>query len=232
MDTQRCDALRVSSGARSAWALTPREAVQIQELLRSRVETADTLGELRLVAGVDVSHDRGRNSCRAAVAILSWPDLELRAEAIAERPVTFPYVPGLLSFRELPPLLEALDRLDRPPDLVLCDGQGYAHPRRFGLACHLGVVTGLPTVGVAKSRLIGSHDEPGSERGSRCPLMDGGEIIGTVLRSRSGVRPIYVSTGHRVKLETAVELVLAATPRFRLPETTRWAHRLAAKSVQ
>lgn len=231
MGSRRCDALGMRSARRSSWALTPREAVQIQCLLRSRVETTDRLGELRLVAGVDVSHDRRSDSCRAAVAILSWPDLELRAQAMAELPVTFPYVPGLLSFRELPPLLEALDKLDRPPDLVLCDGQGYAHPRRFGLACHLGVVTGLPTIGVAKSRLIGSHEEPGNDRGSRCPLLDGDEIIGTVLRSRSGVRPIYVSTGHRVELETAVDLVLAATPRFRLPETTRWAHRLAAKSV-
>ncbi len=139
----------------------------------------------------------------------------------------FPYVPGYLSFREIPAVLAVLERLTVRPDVILCDGQGIAHPRRCGLASHLGVVSGLPTIGVAKSRLVGDHDEPGLNRGDWVPLMDKGEIIGAVLRTRTGVKPIYVSIGHRVGLETAIRLVLACTPRFRLPETTRAADRLS-----
>jgi deoxyribonuclease V len=139
----------------------------------------------------------------------------------------FPYVPGYLSFREIPAVLAVLERLSVRPDLVLCDGQGIAHPRRFGLASHIGVLTGLPTVGVAKSRLVGTHGEPGRERGDWVPLMDKDEIIGAVLRTRAGVKPIYVSIGHRVALETAIAFVLACTTRYRLPETTRAADRLS-----
>ena len=137
-------------------------------------------------------------------------------------------MPGLLSFREVPALLAALEALDQMPDLLLCDGQGLAHPRRFGLACHLGVLSGLPSIGVAKSRLIGEHAEPGLEKGSWVPLLDDGETIGAVLRTRHGVRPLYISIGHRVALETAIAYVLACTPRYRLPETTRLADRLAS----
>jgi deoxyribonuclease V len=212
------------------WDLTPGEARQVQERLRSRVEASDRVAVPARVAGVDVGIDRGAQRSRAAVAVLSWPGLELLEHARAERAVEFPYVPGLLSFRELPVVLTALGRLEELPDLILCDGQGFAHPRRFGLACHLGVVCDLPTIGVAKSRLIGTCDEPGPRRGSRTPLLDGGEIIGTVLRTRTGVRPVFVSVGHRVGLQTAVELVLQAAPRYRLPETTRWAHCLASRA--
>jgi len=134
----------------------------------------------------------------------------------------------LLSFREVPAVLAALERLSTLPDILLCDGQGFAHPRRLGIASHLGVLLDLPTIGVAKSRLIGVYREPGVEKGCWQPLLDGGELIGCVLRSRSGVKPLYVSPGHRVGFDTARELVLASTTRYRLPETTRWAHRLAS----
>ncbi|MEE8138179.1 MAG: deoxyribonuclease V [Thermoanaerobaculia bacterium] len=212
------------------WNLTPGEAIEVQKSLRGRVETADRLGRLRWVAGVDVGFDRDSKTCRAALAVLSWPDLELEDRATAEQPATFPYVPGLLSFREIPVVLEGVGRLTLEPDLLICDGQGYAHPRRFGLASHLGLVTDTPSIGVAKSRLIGTHEEPPPERGGRTPLVDGEEIVGMVLRTRTNVRPVYVSIGHRVRLETAVELALRAAPRYRLPEPTRWAHRLARLS--
>jgi deoxyribonuclease V len=212
------------------WDLTPKEAIAAQKRLRDRVECRDRLGELRRVAGVDVGLARGKKQARAAIAVLSWPDLELLEQATAELPVSFPYVPGLLSFREIPVVLEAWQRLGRPPDLVLCDAQGRAHPRRFGLACHLGLITDTPSIGVAKSRLIGTYQEPGPEKGSTAPLLDEGEEVGRVVRTRSRTRPLFVSIGHRVSLPTAVELVLGATTRYRLPETTRWAHRLASQS--
>jgi deoxyribonuclease V len=211
-----------------AWDVTPAEARAIQERLRGRVRLEDDFGTVRYVAGTDVAFEDGLRTTRGAVAVLSYPDLELVEHAVARRPTVFPYVPGLLSFREIPALLDALDRLTQTPDLVLCDGQGYAHPRRLGLACHFGVLTGLPCIGVAKSRLIGTCEEPPVEKGGRADLWDGDERIGVVLRSRTGVRPIFVSPGHRISLDTAVEYALACCPRYRLPETTRWADRLAA----
>ncbi len=162
------------------------------------------------------------------VSVLDADTLEIVEEATAVGPARFPYVPGLLSFREIPLVLDALEGLAARPDLILCDGQGYAHPRRFGLACHLGVLLDLPTIGVAKSRFIGTHEEPGIERGEWTPLLDGAERIGAVLRTRRAVSPLYISCGHRVSLERAIELVLACTTRYRLPETTRAAHRLAS----
>jgi len=147
---------------------------------------------------------------------------------VAELPVAFPYVPGLLSFRELPAVLAALAGLAQPPDLLLVDGQGLAHPRRFGIACHLGVLTGLPCIGVAKTRLVGVHEPVPDRRGAWVPLHDRGEVIGAVLRSRVGVKPIYVSVGHRLSLRRAVEWVMACTGRYRLPQTTRAAHALAS----
>jgi deoxyribonuclease V len=210
------------------WQVSPREAVAIQKELRRLVETADRLGEVRSVAGVDVSVDRCQRLTQAAVAVLSFPELALCDSATARRTTDFPYVPGLLSFREMPAVLQALEGLEIRPDLLLCDGQGFAHPRRFGLACHLGVVTDTPTVGVAKTRLIGTHDEVGPERGSSSPLLDQGEVVGMVVRTRANVKPVYVSIGHRVSLETAVDFALRTAPRFRLPEPARWAHRLAS----
>jgi deoxyribonuclease V len=201
------------------WDVTPKEAIIIQDDLRKAVVAEDELGLVRTVAGVDT---------RAAVAVLSFPEMELVDRAIFHRPTTFPYVPGLLSFREAPAALEALEKLSVRPDLLLCDGQGRAHPRRFGLACHIGLLSGLPTIGVAKSRLVGEHEPVDQERGSRQPLMQDDEVIGMVLRTRTGVKPLYISVGHRISLETAVDYVLRSAPRYRLPETTRQAHRLAS----
>ncbi len=208
------------------WNLSVGEAKAVQLELAARVERADRLGAVRTVAGVDVGYGRG-NPLKAAAVVLAFDGLEIleTATAIVEAP--FPYVPGLLSFREIPPVLAVLERLAIRPDLVLCDGQGIAHPRRFGLASHLGVLTGLPTIGVAKSRLVGAHGEPGMERGDWVPLMDKDETIGAVVRTRAGVKPVYISIGHRVSLETAIRFVLACTTRFRLPETTRAADRLS-----
>lgn len=217
----------VTARASHPWDVSTAEARAIQERLREAVVREDQLEPPRYVAGTDVAFPE-RGVSLGAVAVLSFPALELVEHVTLRRPTRFPYVPGLLSFREIPVLLAALARLRTTPDLLLCDGQGLAHPRRFGLASHLGVVTGLPAIGVAKSRLVGAHDEPGWERGCRTPLVHDGEIIGTVLRTRTGVRPVYVSIGHRVSLETAARYALACCTRYRLPETTRWADRLAA----
>lgn len=210
------------------WDVAPAEARAIQERLRAVVETADRLGPVETVAGVDVGFEQGGRITRAAVVVLRLADLRPVEQALVRAPTRFPYVPGLLSFREIPAVLAALERLRRLPDLILCDGQGRAHPRRLGIACHLGVLTDLPTIGVAKSRLIGTHAEPPDVKGAWVPLYDGAEVIGAVLRTRAGVRPVYVSAGHRVSLETAVDYVLRCTPRYRLPETTRRADRLAS----
>jgi deoxyribonuclease V len=213
---------------RHSWNLTPGAAIALQHRLRSKVIRLGRPRQVRTVAGVDVGFERHGRIARAAVAVLAFPQLELVDYAVVRQPARFPYVPGLLSFRELPALLAALERLQVKPDLILCDGQGLAHPRRFGIACHLGVICDVPTIGVAKSRLIGEHGEPSERRGAWIPLRDKGETIGAVLRSRRGTRPIYVSIGHRLSLPLAVRYVMACTTRFRLPETTRWAHRLAS----
>ncbi|MCS6786087.1 MAG: deoxyribonuclease V [Thiobacillaceae bacterium] len=214
-----------------SWAVSPLEAKAIQERLRGRVEDRDRLPPLiRHVAGVDVGFEDDGRITRAAVVVLGYPSLELVDAALARVPTACPYVPGLLSFRELPAVLAAVERLHTQPDVWLCDGQGLAHPRRFGLACHLGVLLDTPTIGVAKSRLIGTHAEPPEEKGQWTPLLDAGEVIGAVLRTRSGVRPLYVSVGHRVSLPTAIELVLACAARYRLPEPIRRAHHLASNA--
>lgn len=217
---------------RHSWKLTPRAAIALQQRLRSKVVRLGRPGAVRYVAGTDVGFERGGKITRAAVAVLAFPGLALVDHAVVRQPTRFPYVPGLLSFRELPALLAALDRLRVQPDLILCDGHGLAHPRRFGLACHLGVYRGVPTIGVAKSRLVGEHGEPMQLRGAWVPLTDRGEtrseIIGAVLRTRPRVRPVYVSIGHQVSLPVAVRYAMACTTKYRLPETTRWAHRLAS----
>ena len=216
------------------WNVTPEEAKRIQEKLRGQVCQEPRLGPVHTVAGVDVGF-RG-DTAIAAVAVLSYPELELVDHALAKLPVTFPYIPGLLAFREGPVVLEALARLRVEPDLLIFDGQGLAHPRRMGIASHIGVLMDKPSIGCAKSRLCGTHTEPGPERGDWVPLYDDWEVIGAVLRTRPGVNPLYISIGHRVDLETAIHYVLACCTRYRLPETTRAAHRLAAgekpKAVQ
>ena len=188
----------------------------------------DQLGTVRTVAGLDVGPEGDGSVMRAAVAVLSFPDLMTADQVVARRPASFPYIPGLLSFREIPALLDALARLGALPDLLLCDGQGLAHPRRFGLACHLGVLTGIPSIGVAKSLLVGEHGPLPHARGSWRPLVHKGEVVGAALRTRTGVAPVYVSIGHKVALATAIDYVLACAPNYRLPETTRAAHRLAS----
>ncbi|QKK03660.1 MAG: deoxyribonuclease V [Pseudomonadota bacterium] len=185
----------------------------------------------RLVAAVDSAFPDAGRTTRAAAVLFRYPQMDLVESRIAEQATSLPYIPGLLSFRELPAVLAALRQLSRPPDIVLCDGQGIAHPRRFGIACHLGVTTGLPTIGVGKSRLCGTHRQPGAGKGKRTALYDGEEIIGVVLRSRERVRPLFVSIGHRVGLDSAVALTLACTTRYRLPEPIRAADRLAGQSV-
>jgi deoxyribonuclease V len=210
------------------WPNTVEEAIAIQNQLQSAVITEDQLGEVRYVAGVDMGFEEDYAISRAAVVVLSFPDLQLIEQAIARRPTTFPYIPGFLSFREVPAVMDALEKVSTTPDLILCDGQGIAHPRRFGLACHLGVLIDIPTIGVAKSLLVGKHDELPLEKGSWQTLRYKGETVGVVLRSRTGVRPLYVSSGHRISLPTAIDYVLGCLTKYRLPETTRLADKLAS----
>lgn len=208
--------------------LDPARARQIQEELAPSVSLHDNFGQVKRVAGVDVGfEDKGRIT-RAAIVVLEWSTWETRQEILVRRPTRFPYVPGLLSFRELPAVLEAFEQLSSIPDLVFCDGQGVAHPRGLGVAAHLGVLTDMPCIGVAKSRLIGAHDEVADVRGASTPLWLAGKRIGTVLRSRQGVRPLYISPGHRLSHESAPELVMKAVGRYRLPEPIRAAHQLAS----
>ena len=210
------------------WDLTPKEAIALQTTLRDRVVRRNRIGAVRRVAGVDVGFEQDGRVSRAAVAVLDYPGLAL-VEQVVERVATaFPYIPGLLSFREAPAVLAAFARIRVPPDLILYDGQGIAHPRRFGIASHVGVLLDCPTIGVAKTRLVGEHAAPANRRGAWTPLSDAGEVIGAVLRTRAGVKPLFVSIGHRVSLETAVRWTMACATRYRLPETTRWAHRLAS----
>ncbi|MEZ5444209.1 MAG: deoxyribonuclease V [Gammaproteobacteria bacterium] len=208
--------------------LEPKAAIALQQQLRCRVVRVDRLGPVRTVGGVDVGFAEHGRTTRAAVAVLAFPGLDPVGEAVATAPTSFPYIPGLLSFREIPAVLAALARLPELPDLLLCDGQGYAHPRRFGLACHLGVLLDRPCIGVAKSCLIGTYREPPRARNSWTPLMDGQEQIGAVVRTRRGVRPVFVSIGHRISLPTAIDYVQRCVTRYRLPEPTRLADRIAS----
>ncbi|MBD2596793.1 deoxyribonuclease V [Nostoc spongiaeforme FACHB-130] len=212
-----------------AWPQTPEEAITIQESLREQVITEDQLPEtISYVAGVDMGFAEEGKVSRAAVAVLSFPDLKVVETALAHRPTSFPYIPGFLSFREIPAVLDALAKIQTVPDIILCDGQGIAHPRRFGIASHLGVILDMPTIGVAKSLFIGKHQELPEARGSWQPLIHKGETIGAVLRTRVGVKPLYISSGHKISLTTAIDYVLRCTPKYRLPETTRVADKLAS----
>lgn len=210
------------------WNLTPAAAIRLQRQLAAQVVLKDCLPrQPELVAGVDVSYRKHGNRFFAAVVVLRLPDLQPVAEASASDRVTFPYVPGLLSFRELPVLLQAFRSLQQHPDLVMVDGQGIAHPRRLGLASHLGLWLDLPTIGCAKSRLCGSFDPPGAKRGESSPLWDEEEQIGAVLTTRDRVKPVFISPGHKIDTRIAVELVLACGGKYRLPEPTRQAHLLS-----
>ncbi len=220
--------MRAARRVQHRWDLTPKEAIALQRELADRVVRADRIGAVRRVAGVDAGFEDEGRVTRAAIAVLEFPGLALVERAIARRPTRFPYVPGLLSFREAPAVLAAFERLRAAPDLVLYDGQGIAHPRRFGIASHVGLLLDVPTIGVAKTRLVGEHRRLPERRSAWVPLVDAGETIGAVLRTRTGVSPLYVSIGHRVSLESAVRWAMACTTRYRLPETTRCAHHLAS----
>lgn len=211
------------------WAVTPREAIAIQQRLRADIRTEGVIDpeRLSLVAGVDVSVKNGVS--RAAVIVCRLPDFQVVETQIVSRPTPFPYVPGLLTFREGPVLEDAFRALRHEPDVFLVDGAGIAHPRRLGVAAHLGLILDRPTIGCAKTRLCGSHDPVSEERGARAPLIDRGEIVGTVLRTRTRVAPLFVSPGHRCSVESAAAIVLAMAPRFRLPEPIRLAHRHAGR---
>jgi deoxyribonuclease V len=210
------------------WDVKPQEAIGIQERLRDEVILKDNFHQISTIAGVDVGYESSSKLSRAVIAIYQFPELELLETIIAQKQTSFPYIPGLLSFREIPVILDAIESLTNIPDLILCDGHGFAHPRRFGLACHLGVITDIPVIGVAKSVLIGKFDELDEERGSWKPLIDNGEIVGIVLRSRVKVKPIYVSIGHRISLDSAREIVLQCCKKFKLPEPIRKAHQIAS----
>ncbi len=219
------------------WDLSPAEAIALQRRLAARVVlSGDPAAGVRLVGAADVAYvdpPRGRwgaaraGLARAAAVVMTYPTFEIVEERVIECPVAFPYVPGLLSFREAPAISLALERLSRQPDLLLVDGQGCAHPRRFGIACHLGLLAGIPTIGVAKSRLCGEHGPVPPEAGARVPLIDNGEVIGLVLRTRAGVAPLYVSPGHLISLEAAAEWTLRLCRGYRLPEPARLADRLS-----
>lgn len=209
------------------WPRSAQAARALQEELAGRIVTEDRLGPVRLIAGLDVHYAPAANLTWGAAALLRFPDLTLIESALVCRPTDFPYVPGLLSFREAPAMLDALACLSVTPDLLMIDGQGIAHPRRLGLAAHVGLLADLPAIGAAKSRLTGRYEEPGEERGAWAPLVHRRETVGAVLRSRARTRPLFVSVGHRISLDTAIAYVLVCAPRFRLPEPTRIADRLS-----
>lgn len=212
------------------WPAAAEEATAIQDALRPLADlTSPGPRTVRTVAGLDVAYADDRLA--AAAVVLDADSLDVVEEAtVLDRPA-FPYVPGLFAFRELPALVEALRKLSVTPDLLVCDGHGLAHPKRFGLACHLGVLTGLPTIGVGKTRLVGSYDEPAADRGAWSALSDGGQVVGRALRTQTGVRPVFVSVGHRADLDTACAVTLRLAPRYRLPETTRRADRLSRRTL-
>jgi deoxyribonuclease V len=199
--------------------------MRVQEKLRARVVEEDQFGEVRFVAGADMAFDPATDMAFAGVIVYQFPELEEVERSMARRQLRFPYVPGLLSFRESPVLMAAFARLETEPDLVLIDGHGRAHPRRFGIACHFGVIFDRPTIGCAKSRLVGGHREPGKKAGAMSPLLLEGERVGVVLRTRDNVRPIYVTVGHRVSLDSAVNLVRRCLDGYRIPKPTREADR-------
>lgn len=215
-----------------SWKVTPKEAVQIQLRLRDRVEVNDRFGKVCMVAGADIALDLERKIAVAGVIVYSYPEMKEVERVWAKRPLTFPYVPGLLSFREIPTLTAAFAKLKSRPDLVFVDGHGFAHPRRVGIASHLGLVLDCPTVGCAKSVLCGEAEEPADEVGAVSELKHKEEVIAIALRSRVGCKPIYISTGHRVSLESAVKFALSVLDGLRVPRPTREADRFVGKMKQ
>jgi deoxyribonuclease V len=210
------------------WELTYKQARELQSRLASRVKFTDVKNEPRIVAGLDCAFSKDERTIFAAAIVIKLPDFEVIETASAARKVDFPYIPGLLSFREAPACIEAIEKLKATPDVFIIDGQGFAHPRRFGIASHIGVLVDKPTIGCAKSRLTGGFDEPGHRKGSYSPLTDNDETIGAVLRTRTDVKPVFVSVGHKCTLQDAIRIVLKCTTRYRLPEPSRLAHQLVS----
>ncbi len=210
------------------WQMTPEGARQVQRELAPMVSRLNEVGDVRLVAGADISAPDDGGVARAAVVVLQYPELVLVEKKVVERAVTFPYVPGLLSFREAPLVLAACQELDSDPDVILVDGQGILHPRRMGLASHLGLFLDKPTIGCAKSRLCGRHAPVGAEPGSCAEVIDDGEVIGVALRTKAGTSPLYVSIGNKVSLNTAIDWVMWCCRGARLPEPARLAHQAAS----
>jgi deoxyribonuclease V len=217
---------------RHEWQVGTRRAMEIQAEMAAEVSRNWDVSSPRLVAGVDISVNRWAKTGTAAVVVLSHPELEVVEIRTVTDKIGFPYVPGLLSFREAPLILKACESLTTVPGLLMVDGQGIAHPRRLGLASHLGLCLDIPSIGCAKSRLCGEHAEPGNEPGDYAELTDKDEIIGAVLRTRAGVKPLYISVGHKIDLATAISRVLACCRGYRLPEPTRLAHQAAGGNLK
>ena len=208
------------------WDVSIREAREIQLRLREMLQPVWDGRKIDTIAGTDVGLP-DKHTVRATVVVLSFPELEVVESSVCTQACTFPYVPGFLTFREAPGLLSALEGIETTPDVILCDGQGIAHQRRMGLAAHMGLLLDTPVIGCAKSVLCGTFDEPGQDRGAYSYMFDKGEIVGAALRTRERVKPVYVSTGNRVDLETAIAIVLACSPKYRIPRPLRLAHRLS-----
>jgi deoxyribonuclease V len=212
------------------WQLSPHEAIALQKRLRPQVITENTVGEIRYIAGADIATSKESPRAYAGVVVLSYPDLEVVEERGIQDEVTFPYIPGLLAFREGPALIKAFEQLTTEPDVIVFDGQGLAHPRGMGIATHMGLVFHKPTIGCAKSLLFGRYQEPGQEKGAWAELRDPqGHVIGAVVRSKPKTTPIFVSIGHRIDLATAIRLLLGCTRGVRIPEPTRLAHNLVTQ---
>ena len=203
------------------WDLSADEAIQLQLTLAAKVIKEDVLNPVKLVAGVDVAYAKDSDNLTAAIVVLDAEDLSLVEVASAKDVARFSYIPGLFSFRELPPLIQAMAKLHHTPDLVICDGQGIAHPRRFGLASHLGVIFNVPTIGSGKTLLLGQHRPLGENRGAIAPLIDHRETIGAAVRTQHKVNPVYVSIGHRISLATACRWIIDVAPKYRLPDPIR-----------
>jgi deoxyribonuclease V len=217
---------------RHPWPRDAQRAIGLQRRLRPQLRIGGSPAAVRRVAGADIAYDPRQDRLVAAILVFRLPGLDLVETSRIARKVRFPYVPGLLSFREAPPLLAAWDRLKRKPDLLICDGQGIAHPRGLGLASHLGLLTGVATIGCAKSRLVGTHDAVGSSRGDRTPLRHEGRVVGAVVRTRSRVRPLYVSPGHLIGIPAATRWVLKLCRGYRLPEPTRLADQFVGRTLR
>ena len=213
------------------WNVTPQGAIKIQEQLRAKVIPHGQVNEPRLIAGADMAFDKQDEAVYAAVVVLRFPTLQMVETATHKDRLSFPYIPGLLSFRETPALLHAFQKLEHEPELIFVDGQGLAHPRSAGIACHLGVLLDRPTIGCAKSLLFGTYDEPSQRRGSVAYLHDrAGQVIGAVVRTKDEVQPVFVSIGHRIDLRQAIQFTLACAKGYRIPEPTRQADLLAERA--